>query len=151
MFVPATIDIQQDREKFQTPVMKVWVREPNKMPYFEVFDNFREAYKFIKESVYADKHPLICYDGYEINIFDYKLSDDYDFLLKEAVGTYIRQVFYGGIARESDNEEINRMFAGVLAFIHTNMIEKSYMPVDSISYVVEEQPRSLWQKLFGGK
>lgn len=146
MFVPATHDILQSNHKIKIPMIKVWVRVPGEGASFEQFADFREAFRFIEKNPYAEKHPLICYDGYEINIFDYKTSEDYDFLLKNALRIYIEQVFYSGMDK-ADREEIDRLFAGILAFIHVNMWEQPYLPVQTVT----DEPTKWWEFWKWGK
>lgn len=149
MFVPATHDVLQNKEKVKVPIIKVWckgyVNRP--MSYFKQFESFERAMRFIDENrEITESYPLICYDGYEINIFDYKTSEDYDFLLRDALRIYIEQVFYSGIDK-ADREEIDRLFAGILAFIHVNMWEQPYLPVQTVI----DEPTRWWEFWKWGK
>jgi len=69
-FVPMCIDVIQKYGKIlEKPEIRVWVH-PGGEDYYQVFDSFDEAFKFIKKTNGAENVPLIAIGGYELNIFD---------------------------------------------------------------------------------
>ena len=72
LFVPATIDFHQRKQKLKTPEIRVWFRGKGDADY-KTFDSFEEAESFIKSNSNAEDVPLVAVDGYELNIFDMKV------------------------------------------------------------------------------
>ena len=75
MQIPTLIDmIQEERGNLEVPEIRVWCH-PHKIgekgdDYFETFESFEKALKFIKGTPKAEDTPLIAFRGYEINIFE---------------------------------------------------------------------------------
>ena len=75
--VPATIDdIQEMKGKLEIPQIRVWCN-PHKLGkngdhYYHVFGSFNKALKFIERHPEAEKHPLIAFKGFEMDIFQIK-------------------------------------------------------------------------------
>ena len=75
--ISQTIDvIQEVGENLTIPEIRVWCH-PHKADksgddYYQVFDTFKEAHKFIESNPEAEENLLIAFLGHEINIYPNK-------------------------------------------------------------------------------
>lgn len=65
--------IQEVHGNIEIPEIRVWCHphyvKKSGEDYFEVFGSFKEAFDFISGHKECEEHPLIAYNGLEINIF----------------------------------------------------------------------------------
>lgn len=73
MNFPTSIDLLQSKKKLKTPEIRVWCHphyvKKSGDDYYEVFDSFAAAEKFIKTHKEAERIPLVAFRGYEINLY----------------------------------------------------------------------------------
>lgn len=79
--IAQTIDVIQECEgNLAMPEIRVW-SHPHKIgksgdDYYDVFDSFKQAHKFIESHPEAEENPLIAFRGHEINIYAKPHTDD---------------------------------------------------------------------------
>lgn len=74
MNIPSSRDLIQSVKKLKSPEIRVWCHPHYKGKtgddYYQVFNSFKEAEKFIKSHKEAEKVPLVAFRGYEINLYE---------------------------------------------------------------------------------